>query len=847
MARIQAARLDAQRDVVSQLSQDRTQVVKRSVDRMVAINYALAALVQQGEGVVSHFDSAANELLRNDDRLLAVSLSPKGVVQYVAPRKGNDSLIGFDQLNDPAQQREALFARDTGRLTLAGPLQLAQGGLGVVSRLPVFLQDADGKPQFWGFTNVTVRLADLLRGARLGELRDRGYDYRLWRVHPETGGIQVIAASTSDPLREPIRLSLEVANGAWSLDLAPVRGWVDLSALALMAGAVLVVSLLLALLAQHLVAQRRLRAALQFQLRDGDIELQAARHQLRSVVEAIPDPIFEISLDGVYHGCHAPASSVLPMPADMLIGRTVFDVLPQMAAEVTMEALRRAQVDGYSQGEEYALVLAEETRWFELSVARKETVDTEPRFVVMTRDITGSKSAKSEIRRLAFYDPLTDLPNRRLLQDRLEQALTRSGRKRRHGALLLIDLDNFKALNDTWGHDKGDLLLQQAALRLVACVRDSDTVARLGGDEFVVLIDDAGGIPAEVIATARAVADKVLAKLHAPFDVDGRVHRSGCSIGVAPFGFDPLSGDEILKRADVAMYQAKAAGRNTVRFFDPAMQSAVEARAAMEVDLRQGLVHDAFTLHYQPQVGAGDRVIGAEALLRWTHPERGSVSPAEFIPVAEQSGLIVDLGEWVLQTACMQLARWSDMPCCADLTLAINVSVHQFRQVDFVDKVRRALTVHGAVPTRLKLEITESMFVSDQESIIHKMVQLKALGVGFSLDDFGTGYSSLSYLRRLPLDQLKIDQSFVREVLSDPNDAAIARTVIALGQNLGLMVIAEGVELQGQRDFLAEYGCVYCQGYLISRPLPIAAFDIFVRDFGQGAPAAGWSVLREEP
>ncbi len=837
MARIQTSQLDAKRDTVAHLSEDRAQVLQRSVDRMLAINYALSALVHHGDGVVSNFDAAARELLRSDDRLLAVSLSPKGVVQFILPLKGNESVVGFDQLNDPAQQREALFARDTRRLTLAGPLQLAQGGQGVVSRLPVFLPDADGKSQFWGFANVTVRLAELLGGVRLGELHDRGYDYRLWRLQPDTGRIQVIAASKADPLHEPLRRSVEVANGSWNLDLAPAHGWVDLPALALMAGMVLLNSLLLALLAHYLAGQLRLQAALRARQRDGDIDLLAARHQLRSVVEAIPDPIFEIGLDGVYHSCHAPASSILPMPADMLIGRTVFDVLPQKAAEVTMEALRRAQVDGSSQGEEYALMLANETHWFELSVVRKEAMDAETRFVVMTRDITGSKSAKSEIRRLAFYDPLTDLPNRRLLQDRLEQALTRSGRKRRHGALLLIDLDNFKALNDTWGHDKGDLLLKQAALRLVACVRDSDTVARLGGDEFVVLIDDAGGLPAEVIASARAVADKVLAKLHAPFDVDGRVHRSGCSIGVAPFGFDPLSGDEILKRADVAMYQAKAAGRNTVRFFDPAMQAAVEARAAMEVDLRHALQLKAFTLHYQPQVESGNRVIGAEALLRWTHPERGPVSPAEFIPVAEQSGLIVDLGEWVLQTACRQLALWADMPGRADLTLAINVSVHQFRQVDFVDKVRRALIAHGTTPTRLKLEITESMFVADQESIINKMVQLKALGVGFSLDDFGTGYSSLSYLRRLPLDQLKIDQSFVREVLSDPNDAAIARTVIALGQSLGLMVIAEGVEHQGQRDFLAQYGCAFCQGYLISRPLPIDAFDVFVRDFGQGVPA----------
>jgi diguanylate cyclase (GGDEF)-like protein/PAS domain S-box-containing protein len=707
----------------------------------------------------------------------------------------------------------------------------------VVSRLPVFMPDAAGQPQFWGFTNVTIRLAALLDGALLYELGERGYDYRLWRLHPENGSIQVIAASVPGPLREPVRRSLAVANGAWSLDLAPQRGWLDLPGLALMASVVLLASIALSLLSHQWVTQRRLRSALRAQLREGEIELQATRHQLRSVVEAIPDPIFEIGLDGLYHGCHAPASSILPMAADRLIGRTVFDVLPQVAAEVTMEALRRAHTDGFSQGEEYALTLADGTHWFELSVVRKETADAEPRFVVMTRDITGSKSAKSEIRRLAFYDPLTDLPNRRLLQDRLEQALSRSGRKRRHGALLLIDLDNFKSLNDTWGHDKGDLLLKQVAQRLVACVRDSDSVARLGGDEFVVLIDDAGGIPGEVIATARAVADKVLANLHAPFDVDGRVHRSGCSIGVAPFGFDPLSGDEILKRADVAMYQAKSAGRNTVRFFDPAMQAAVEARAAMEVDLRQGLVQNTFSLHYQPQVGAGDRVIGAEALLRWTHPQRGPVSPAEFIPVAEQSGLIVDLGEWVLQTACAQLARWAKQPGSEHLMLAINVSVHQFRQADFVDKVRRALAEYGAAPARLKLEITESMFVSDQESIINKMAQLKAMGVGFSLDDFGTGYSSLSYLRRLPLDQLKIDQSFVREVLSDPNDAAIARTVIALGQNLGLMVIAEGVELQGQRDFLLAHGCAFCQGYLISRPLPIDTFDAFVRDSGGGMSA----------
>jgi len=817
-----------QREAVGRLAQERSLALQRNVERMQALNHALAALVIQAGGAVDNFEAAALQMFVDARRPLAVSVSPQGVVRHVAPLQGNEGLHGFDVFSDPAQRREAAFARDTGRLTLSGPLQLAQGGVGFVTRLPVYLPDGDGKPRFWGFTAVAVRQATLLADAAFADLHERGIAYRLWRVQPQVGTAQVIVASSVEPLREPVRRSLEVPNGAWNLDLAPVRGWTSGGALARAGTAVLLASVLLAVLGYRMTAYLRRQAGIGASLRERNLDLLAARHELGSMVEAIRDPIFEIGLDGVYVHCHAPAGSILPAPVDALIGRTVFEVLPPAAAEVTMEALRAAQAAGFSQGEEYALPLAQGTHWFELSVSRRDVPAGAPRFFVMTRDITGSKSAKSEIRRLAFYDPLTDLPNRRLLQDRLEHALSGTGRHHRFGALLLIDLDNFKALNDTWGHDKGDLLLKQVAVRLSSCVRDSDTVARLGGDEFVVLVDDAGHQVAEASATARAVAEKVLARLHEPFDVAGREHRSGCSIGVSLFGFERLSVEEILKRADVAMYQAKAAGRNALRFFDPAMQAAVEARAALEADLRHGLSDGSFRLHFQPQVGPTNRVIGAEALLRWSHPLRGPVSPAEFIPVAEQSGLIVDLGEWVLETACAQLAQWAATPALAHLTLAINVSVHQFRQVDFVDKVRLALARAHAPAARLKLEITESMFASDLESIIHRMTQLKALGVGFSLDDFGTGYSSLSYLRRLPLDQLKIDQSFVREVLADPNDAAIARTVIALGQSLGLTVIAEGVELQGQRDFLAAHGCEICQGYLISRPLAIEAFNAFV-------------------
>ncbi len=829
LSRVQADRQRSQRAEVVHLAKERSTVLQRSFERMMAINHALAALVHQGNGQIVNFDAAALQLLSGNPQVQAISLSPAGVVRYVVPRPGNEGLIGFDQLNDPKQQREAIFTRDTGRPTLAGPLQLAQGGSGVVGRLPIFLSDAGGGPRFWGFANVTIRMPELLGGAALGDLRQRGYDYRLSRVHPDTGVQQTISASVAGPFKAAVRQSLEVPNGAWNLDVAPAGGWGQGLGMAWGIAAVLLGSALLASLAQALVQQRRYKSGLEALMRERTAQMVSTQDQLRTTVEAIRDPIYEIDLHGRYYSCYAPADSLLPIAADGFAGRTVFDVLPRDAAEVTMEALRRAQIDGLAQGEQYTLKLDQSTRWFELSVARKQAADTDvPHFVVMTRDITGRKTAKSKIRRLAFYDPLTDLPNRRLLQDRLEHALTASVRNRRLGALLLIDLDNFKLLNDTWGHDKGDLLLEQVALRLRACVREVDTVARLGGDEFVVLIDDAGALAADAIATARNVAEKVLARLGEPYEIGGREHRSGSSIGVSLLGADTRSVEDVLKRADVAMYQAKAAGRNTLRFFDPQMQSAVEARAALEIDLRESLAHDALSLHFQPQVGPGDLVVGAEALLRWNHPVRGSVPPGEFIPVAEQSGLIVELGEWVLQQACAQLTLWAAQPHTAHLTLAINVSVNQFRQADFADKVRQALTHHGAVPSRLKLEITESMFANDQVPIIDKMRHIKSLGVGFSLDDFGTGYSSLSYLRRLPLDQLKIDQAFVREVLTDPNDAAIARTIIALGQSLGLAVIAEGVESQGQRDFLAAHGCDTCQGYLISRPLPIAQFEQFV-------------------
>ncbi|WP_146870960.1 bifunctional diguanylate cyclase/phosphodiesterase [Acidovorax delafieldii] len=448
--------------------------------------------------------------------------------------------------------------------------------------------------------------------------------------------------------------------------------------------------------------------------------------------------------------------------------------------------------------------------------------------LITMQDLSERKAAEEEINQLAYYDPLTRLPNRRLLMDRLQQALATSARHQRSGALLMLDLDNFKTVNETRGHDRGDALLLQVAHRLRGCVHEDDTVARQGGDEFVVVLEDLGDSPEEAAARAEDVGQRILGVLREPYQIDGAAHHSSLSMGVTIYSGTRETVDELLKRADLALYQAKNAGRDTLRFYDPQMQAAVSARATLELDMRVGLAQGQFELYYQPQIDHG-RITGAEALLRWRHPRDGFISPAHFIPLAEETGLILPLGEWVLQAACRRLAAWAQQPDLALLSLAVNVSPRQFHQSGFVAQVLAALAGAGADGHQLKLEMTEGLLLQDVEDTIDKMGQLKGYGVGFSLDDFGTGYSSLSYLKRLPLDQLKIDQSFVRDVLTDPNDAAIARTVVALGTSLGLRVIAEGVETEAQREFLERHHCHAWQGYLLSPPVAVAEFEALVR------------------
>lgn len=441
------------------------------------------------------------------------------------------------------------------------------------------------------------------------------------------------------------------------------------------------------------------------------------------------------------------------------------------------------------------------------------------------QDITERKLAEAEIERLAFFDSLTQLPNRTLFIDRLKQAQVQSARNKQFYALLFIDLDQFKTLNDTLGHGMGDLLLQQSSQRLIKSIREGDSVARLGGDEFVVLLNTLGNDEKHAASACESVGKKILAELATPYILEGISYQSSGSMGITLFRGEGVSDDELMKQADLAMYKSKELGRNTLSFFDPKMESSLRERSLLEEEIRRGIEGGQFVLYYQPQVLDDGIVYAAEVLVRWNHPKRGMVSPAEFIPIAEETGLIVPLGEWIIKAACSQIREWYDREFFGGLSISVNVSARQFNQSNFVESLLETVDYYSIDPKRLKLELTESLLVQNVEDVIAKMEQLKNHGIRFSLDDFGTGYSSLSYLKRLPLDQLKIDQGFVRDILIDSNDAIICKSTIALAQSMGLSVIAEGVETSEQLDVLRSFGCRAYQGYYFSRPLDVEAFE----------------------
>jgi diguanylate cyclase (GGDEF)-like protein/PAS domain S-box-containing protein len=573
----------------------------------------------------------------------------------------------------------------------------------------------------------------------------------------------------------------------------------------------------------------------EIQLRENQHLLKRERSQLRSLIDAIPDLISFKDTEGRYLGCNQAFEHYLGASESAIIGRT--DQQLSALARVDPCDLWDAELAAGDklQPHEELIMHADNHK------ALHETIKTsfhDPDgslfgSVRISRDITERKNAEELIRNLAFFDPLTQLPNRRMLLDRLQIMISGSARTNQYGALLFIDLDNFKTLNDTQGHNIGDQLLVAVAGRLQHCLREEDSVARLGGDEFVVMICNLGINKTRAAIAAEKVAEKTHQTLCKPYELspsitddDLKIHyHCTASIGISLFRSDLGSRDEILKHADIAMYQSKAAGRNAIRFFDSAMQAKLEENMALQADLRNAIAQDELVLYYQIQVDSHRGVIGAEVLIRWRHSIRGMVLPADFISLAEESGLIIPIGHWVLQNACKQLKVWETHPIRRKWQIAVNVSARQFQQQDFINEVSEILSSTRINPSRLKLELTESLVLEDIEGTIEKMQQLKKLGIRFSMDDFGTGYSSLSNLKRLPLEQLKIDQSFVRDITTDPDDAAIIQMIISLSRHLNYEVIAEGVETQEQRQFLDNNGCSQFQGYLFGRPLPLEAFE----------------------
>lgn len=557
--------------------------------------------------------------------------------------------------------------------------------------------------------------------------------------------------------------------------------------------------------------------------------IRHSEERFRTAFQSSPDAMAITTLEsGTFLDINTGYTSITGWSTDDVIGKTVDDINVWRYAADRQKLVQPLLQHGVCQNLEAEFVTKHGNIISGLVTAHLITLNGEVCVLSVVRDISAQKAAEERIHQLSFSDGLTGLPNRRLLLDRLSQAIVANNRHKRHGAMVFIDIDDFKSLNETMGHDIGDQMLIEISKRLASIIQEGDTLARLSADEFAVILEELSTDPQDAAEQAELFCEEVIQSLRQTFLIgDQTLHMTSC-IGITLFGKQHEEAIEPLKRAELAMYQAKSAGRNVMRFFDPQMQAVVSARTAMEQDLRKAIHESQIHVYYQPQTDSTGKISAVEALVRWIDPRRGMISPVDFIPLAESSGLIVPLGLHVFDVVCDQLVAWSKNHDFSSLTIAVNVSARQFHEDDFVDQVQRSLRRSGANPENIIFEITESVLVLNVDDVVAKMNALKGIGIGFSLDDFGTGYSSLSYLKKLPLDELKIDKSFTRDILVDPNDAAIAKMVVALANSMGLSVIAEGVETQSQKEFLADIDCHRYQGYLFGRPMPINELEAFL-------------------
>ncbi|WP_445396702.1 bifunctional diguanylate cyclase/phosphodiesterase [Zobellella sp. An-6] len=803
------------------------------LERNLSSAYALAALVKQGGGEIRDFDAVAGQLLPYYPQVKALALSPGGIISHTYPLAGNEGALGLNQLTHPVQGAEAVLARDSRRLTLTGPVELAQGGVGLIGRLPVFM-DEDGD-SFWGFVSVVIRLSDLLANVELQTLEQRGYAFELWRrLADGQGGThrQIIAGSAHPLPPDAITESLRLPNGHWQLSLAQPGGWRDTQGLAQQLLGALVFSLMLAFLV-YLLAQTRWQARrLELEVRSRTREITEARNQLeealarqKSLITASNTGAWEYDGDSDELHCSEEYFSMLGLDKldyERRHGQRLATSWRELLHPDDRERAQRA-FDDYLRRADDALYQNQfrmrhaNGDWVWI-LSRGRTLrdprgEPGPLTVGTHIDITEQIRDKEQIHFLAHFDPLTGLPNRSLLVERTRQAIQLARRKQAAMALLFLDLDRFKSINDSLGHKVGDKLLIRVAERLKQFCREEDTISRFGGDEFILVLPmtDAEG--------AAHFAQRLLSVMAEPYVIRKHDIRLSVSLGIALYPDDGQSFNDLYHHADIAMYQAKEAGRNGYRFFTAEMQSRYSRMLLLENGLRQAMERQQLRLVYQPQFSLDEgRLIGFEALLRWQHPELGTVSPAEFIPIAEKNGFIVPLGDWVLATALQQQARWQRQGL-PPVIMGVNVSAVQFRHPGLCERLRAQL---AAVPAELlELELTESVMMDNPQRAVAVMEQLNLLGVHLALDDFGTGYSSLSYLKRLRLTRLKIDQSFVRDLLEDEESRTIIGAIISLARNLGLQTIAEGVENREQLELLRLMGCDQAQGYHLGQPMEV--------------------------
>ncbi len=1081
--KLEQRRLGERQAQVANLAGNHARVIENTIERAMSAAHVLATLVHQGGGSVPDFDATASKMLPFFPAASELALAPGGVIQDVTPMPGNEMAIGLDLLSDPAQRSESLLARNSGRFTLAGPLELVQGGMAVVGRMPVFLDDSRGNPFFWGFTLVVMHLPGGLDMAHLSRLSEQGLAYELWRTQPNSGQKKVIARSSPTPLIEPVEQALHVPNASWTLSIAPAKGWGDPLGLSFQMFLGLLFSLMLGYLAKLFVEMKAGKALLEAGVARRTAEILDAQRNLKATLDALPDPVWLKDADGVFLNCNPMFERLFGASKAEIVGKTDYDFVERGQADFFREHDRKAMaagkpsineewltfaIDGKrrlfetiktpmlgedgnpigvlgiarditkrAQAEHALLQSRQQTQqylnivgvmlvaldaegrvqlvnqkgcemlgaaetdilgkdWIEhflperirkdvrenviqvmkgniapveymenailtrsgeerevawhnavlrdesgritgllasgeditkrkraeaqLSLAAKvfeqsgegiiitdaqlniimvnqaftaitgyseaDALGQSPRmlasgrhdqafyramweaiseqgrwqgelwnrrkdgslypellsiirvldaqgevthYIGISSDITQHKASQARIQRLAHFDPLTGLPNRALLSDRISHELSAAQRHHTQLVVMFVDLDHFKNVNDTLGHRIGDALLIAVAARLESAVRDVDTVSRQGGDEFVLLLPDTDA------DGAAHVAGKLLELGAQPYQVESFELTVTLSIGIALYPVDGGDFEALSQCADAAMYRAKHDGRNTYRFFTAEMQARSARNLHMENALRRALERKQLLLHYQPQISLRDgRIIGVEALLRWQHPELGMVPPADFIPLAEESGQILPIGEWALRSAVRQMKAWMDAGL-APMVMAVNLSAVQFRHPHLPERVTQILDEEQLAPQYLELELTEGVAMEDAPAAIAVMDRLHARGIRMSIDDFGTGYSSLSYLKRFKVYKLKIDQSFVRDIKQDPEDRAIVVAIISLANSLGLQTIAEGVETEGQLAFLREQGCNEVQGFYFSKPLPAEQFEAFVRT---GYPSA---------